>query len=65
MPSGLRRNLDRIQKPVWLRQLADMVERDRRSTRSDSPLKIAKDAVVIDSTGLSIQKFRTDDGRSA
>jgi cytidylate kinase len=42
-----------------------MVERDRRSTRSDSPLKIAKDAVVIDSTGLSIQKFRTDDGRSA
>ena len=37
--------------------LADMVERDRRdSTRSDSPLKIARDAVVIDSTGLSIQE---------
>ena len=34
-----------------------MIERDRRdSTRSDSPLKIARDAVVIDSTGLSIQE---------
>ncbi len=36
--------------------LTDMIERDRRdSTRADSPLKIADDAVVIDSTGLSIQ----------
>jgi CMP/dCMP kinase len=36
--------------------LTDMIERDRRdSTRVDSPLKIADDAVVIDSTGLSIQ----------
>ena len=35
--------------------LADMTERDRRdSTRTDSPLKIADDAIVIDSTGLSI-----------
>src|SRR5215216_1638224 len=35
--------------------LADMMERDRRdSTRADSPLKIADDAIVIDSTGLSI-----------
>lgn len=35
--------------------LADMVGRDRRdSTRTDSPLVIAKDAIVIDSTGLSI-----------
>src|SRR6185295_15206689 len=33
--------------------LADMTERDRRdSTRVDSPLKIASDAIVIDSTGL-------------
>ena len=37
--------------------LAEMIERDRRdSTRTDSPLKIAADAVVIDSTGLSIQE---------
>lgn len=35
--------------------LADMIERDRRdSTRADSPLRIADDAIVIDSTGLSI-----------
>ena len=35
--------------------LSEMVERDRRdSTRVDSPLKIADDAIVIDSTGLSI-----------
>ena len=35
--------------------LADMTERDRRdATRVDSPLKIAADAVVVDSTGLSI-----------
>jgi cytidylate kinase len=37
--------------------LADMTERDRRdSTRADSPLKIAEDGVVVDSTGLSIEK---------
>jgi len=36
---------------------ADMIERDQRdSTREDSPLKIAEDAVVIDSTGLSIDE---------
>ena len=35
--------------------LSEMIERDRRdSTRADSPLKIADDAIVIDSTGLSI-----------
>ncbi|MEP6818158.1 MAG: (d)CMP kinase [bacterium] len=34
---------------------ADMIERDRRdSTRTDSPLAIAEDAIVVDSTGLSI-----------
>jgi len=34
---------------------ADMTERDRRdSTRADSPLVVADDAVVVDSTGLSI-----------
>ncbi len=37
--------------------LADMTERDRRdSTRADSPLKSADDAIVIDSTGLSIDE---------
>jgi cytidylate kinase len=37
--------------------LADMIERDRRdATRADSPLRIADDAVVIDSTGVSIQE---------
>ena len=36
---------------------ADMIERDQRdSTREDSPLKIAENAVVIDSTGLSIDE---------
>ena len=35
--------------------LADMIERDRRdSTRVDSPLRIAEDAIVIDSTGKNI-----------
>ena len=34
--------------------LADMIERDRRdSTRVDSPLKVADNAIVIDSTGKS------------
>jgi CMP/dCMP kinase len=36
---------------------ADLVERDRRdSTRADSPLKVADDAVVVDSTGKSIDE---------
>jgi len=36
---------------------ADMTERDQRdSSRTDSPLKIADDAVVIDSTGISIEQ---------
>ena len=37
--------------------LADMIERDRRdSTRADSPLKIADDAIVVDSTGKTIDE---------
>jgi cytidylate kinase len=37
--------------------LAEMIERDRRdSTRADSPLKAADDAIVIDSSDLSIQQ---------
>ena len=36
---------------------AEMIERDRRdSTRDDSPLKVAEDAIVVDSTGLSIDE---------
>jgi CMP/dCMP kinase len=37
--------------------MAEMIERDRRdSTRADSPLKAADDAIVIDSSGLSIDE---------
>ncbi len=37
--------------------LADMIERDHRdSTRTDSPLKISDDAILIDSAGVSIQE---------
>jgi cytidylate kinase len=37
--------------------LADMTERYRRdSTRADSPLKVADDAIVIDSTGKNIDE---------
>src|SRR5881394_1592087 len=37
--------------------LADITERDRRdTTRADSPLVAADDAIVIDSTGLSIEQ---------
>lgn len=37
--------------------LADMTERDLRdTTRADSPLKLAEDAIVIDSTGKSIEQ---------
>ncbi len=36
---------------------ADMTERDRRdSSRADSPLKSADDAIMVDSTGLSIEE---------
>ena len=42
---------------TYAETLADMIERDRRdSTRADSPLKVADDAVVIDSTRKSIQQ---------
>jgi cytidylate kinase len=37
--------------------LSEMIERDRRdSTRADSPLKVADDAIVIDSSGLPIDE---------
>lgn len=54
-----RFNEDRAQDPnVSLDEtFADMTERDRRdSTRTDSPLKIADDAITIDSTGMSIDQ---------
>ena len=46
-----------VNPDVTLEQtLAEINERDRRdTTRVDSPLKIADDAIVIDSTGLSIE----------
>lgn len=43
------------QSAAYSQTLVDMIERDLRdSTRSDSPLKAAEDAVVMDSSGLSI-----------
>jgi len=37
--------------------MTEMIERDRRdSTRVDSPLKVAEDAIVIDSSALSIEE---------
>lgn len=45
------------QSATYAETLADMIERDRRdSTRADSPLKIADDAIVIDSTGKNIDQ---------
>lgn len=54
-----RFNEDRAQDPDvdFETTFADMTERDRRdSTRADSPLKIADDAILIDSTGLSVEE---------
>jgi cytidylate kinase len=52
-----RFNEERAQDPNanFEETFADMTERDRRdSSRADSPLKMAEDAIMIDSTGLSI-----------
>jgi cytidylate kinase len=54
-----RFNEDRAQDPnvSFDETFADMTERDARdSTRADSPLKTAADAIIVDSTGLSIDK---------
>jgi cytidylate kinase len=54
-----RFNEDRAQDPTvsFDETFADMTERDARdSTRADSPLKVAADAIVVDSTGLSINQ---------
>lgn len=53
-----RFNEDRVVHPdaTLAQTFAELNERDRRdSTRADSPLRIAAAAIVIDSTGLSIQ----------
>jgi cytidylate kinase len=49
---------ERVVNPAatYQQTLADITERDRRdTTRADSPLLIADDAVVIDSSGMSIE----------
>jgi cytidylate kinase len=54
-----RFNEERAQDPNadFEETFADMAERDRRdSTRADSPLKSADDAIVVDSTGLSVNE---------
>jgi cytidylate kinase len=54
-----RFNEERAQDPKadFEETFADMAERDRRdTTRADSPLKSADDAIVVDSTGLSIDE---------
>jgi len=54
-----RFNEERAQDPSvsFEETFADMTERDARdSTRADSPLKKADDAIVIDSTGLTINE---------
>ena len=54
-----RFNEERAQDPKanFEETFADMTERDRRDeTRADSPLKVADDAIVVDSTGLSINQ---------
>jgi CMP/dCMP kinase len=54
-----RFNEERAQDPKvdFEETFADMVERDRRdTTRKDSPLKAAADAIMVDSTGLSISE---------
>jgi cytidylate kinase len=45
------------QSSTYAETLADMIERDRRdSSRADSPLKVADDAIIIDSTGKNIDE---------
>ena len=50
---GIKEDLDRIE--------ADIVERDKRDmTREHSPLKQAEDAVLIDSSNMSIEEVRDE-----
>ena len=51
------RSKQRSRMPTYEATFADMTERDRRdSSRTDSPSGIAEDAIVVDSTGLSIDE---------
>ena len=55
--AGRRLAEDREQNPAATHEqtLADITERDRRdTTRVDSPLVAAEDAIVVDSSGMSI-----------
>jgi cytidylate kinase len=57
--AGRRFNEDRVANASisFEQTMTEMVERDRRdSTRADSPLKAADDAIVIDSSALSIDQ---------
>ncbi len=48
---------DQTSSATFADTLAEMIERDRRdSTRVDSPLKVADDAIVVDSTGKTIEE---------
>ena len=48
---------DHSESATLAETLAEMIERDRRdSTRADSPLKVADDAIVVDSTGKTIEE---------
>jgi CMP/dCMP kinase len=50
---------DKLNQPetTFEETMSDMIERDSRdTTRADSPLKVAPDAIVIDSTRMSIQE---------
>ncbi len=54
---------ERVNNPAaqFDQTLADITERDRRdTTREDSPLVAAKDAIMIDSTGKSIPEVFAD-----
>lgn len=43
--------------PTFDQTLAEMIERDKRdSTRADSPLKVADGAIVVDSTGKTVDE---------
>src|SRR5689334_20140129 len=49
---------ERVHNPdaTFEQTLADITERDRRdTTRADSPLLVADDAIVVDSSGMSIE----------
>ena len=53
----LAEELEHNPEATFAQTLADITERDRRDTsREDSPLRAADDAIIIDSTGQSISQ---------